>query len=356
MKTRSMSVVFGSLLIGLVATVGMPAASGRAGPSGGRPVIGKPVAAPSQPLAGKRFTVSFRVTRSDTKASLKSGTMMCDPSIGGKVITHTESFRGGTARLSFLVPANAAGKLLKVKVTIKAAGRSTARVVSYRIGQVALPSLSIADASVAEGSSGTTTLSFPVTLSAVSTQTVSVGYATADATATAGSDYQAATGTLTFDPGETEKEIEIRVNGDTIVEPDETLTIAMSAPVNSTVGAGTATGTIVNDDVLRALGGTYCGFTDQGKSVCLDVAADGTEITRLVTESIVSCTPDLAFSHTFDGKFASGDAGTYSVEGTFDAAGNVSGRLALTSVSFDEEGTHYTCTGVPFAWSAKRGA
>lgn len=39
-------------------------------------------------------------------------------------------------------------------------------------------SLSIGDASVAEGNTGTTMLSLPVTLSAKSTQTVSVGYAT----------------------------------------------------------------------------------------------------------------------------------------------------------------------------------
>ena len=54
----------------------------------------------------------------------------------------------------------------------------------------------------AEGNSGTTPFTFNVYLNTASTQTVSVNYATSDGTATAGSDYQAASGTLTFAPGQ----------------------------------------------------------------------------------------------------------------------------------------------------------
>ena len=77
------------------------------------------------------------------------------------------------------------------------------------------PSLSIADASVTEGNSGTTTANFTVTLSAAATSTVTVNYATANGTATAGSDYVAASGTLTFTAGQTSKTIPVTVNGDT---------------------------------------------------------------------------------------------------------------------------------------------
>jgi Ca2+-binding RTX toxin-like protein len=55
-----------------------------------------------------------------------------------------------------------------------------------------LPSISIADASVAEGNSGTTPLAFEVTLSRRVTWKVSVSYATADGTANVGSDYAGA--------------------------------------------------------------------------------------------------------------------------------------------------------------------
>src|SRR5215210_6067059 len=86
--------------------------------------------------------------------------------------------------------------------------------VNGRLRRIVKPSLAVADASGAEGNSGTTTLSVPVTLSATTTSTVTVAYATADGTATAGSDYTPASGTLTFRPGETEKTIPVTVAGD----------------------------------------------------------------------------------------------------------------------------------------------
>lgn len=98
-----------------------------------RPVIGAPKATPAVPVAGKRFTVSFVVTRSDTGAPLTTGTMVCDPSIGGKTVAHAESLKGGTARLSMTVPKSAKGKQLKVKLTIAAGGQSAAKVATYRV-------------------------------------------------------------------------------------------------------------------------------------------------------------------------------------------------------------------------------
>ena len=113
----------------------------------------------------------------------------------------------------------------------------------------ALLTLSIADASVTEGNSGTQDLAFTVTLSAAESTPVTVAYATADGTATAGSDYTATSGTLTFAAGETSKIIHVQVAGDTVVEPNETLTLTLSSPSGATISHGTATGTIVNDDV-----------------------------------------------------------------------------------------------------------
>ena len=111
-----------------------------------------------------------------------------------------------------------------------------------------LPSISIADASVAEGDSGTTPLVFQLTLSRAVTWSVTVTYSTTDGTAKAGSDYAAAGGTVTFPPGKTTARIEVQVNGDTVAEPDETLTISLSRAVNATIAESSATGTITNDD------------------------------------------------------------------------------------------------------------
>ncbi|RMF30759.1 MAG: hypothetical protein D6759_11320, partial [Chloroflexi bacterium] len=88
-----------------------------------------------------------------------------------------------------------------------------------------LPSLTLADATVGEGDAGTTTAAFTVTLSSASSLTVTVDYATADGTATAGSDYTATGGTLTFNPGETQKTITVQVLGDTNAEGNETFTV-----------------------------------------------------------------------------------------------------------------------------------
>jgi hypothetical protein len=110
------------------------------------------------------------------------------------------------------------------------------------------PALSIADASVVEGDAGTVNLSFVVTLSAASGKSITVDFATADGTATAGSDYDAASGALTFAPGETSKTITVTIRGDVLVEPDETFLVQISDAVNATIAVSDAEGTIINDD------------------------------------------------------------------------------------------------------------
>ncbi|PYS46814.1 MAG: hypothetical protein DMF68_17885, partial [Acidobacteria bacterium] len=115
-------------------------------------------------------------------------------------------------------------------------------------GQVVKSQLSINDVSLAEGNAGTTNFSFTVTLSQASTVTAKVDFATSDGTAKAGSDYVATSGTLTFNPGDTQKTVTVQVNGDTLNEPDETFFVTLTNPVNSTITRAQATGTIKNDD------------------------------------------------------------------------------------------------------------
>lgn len=109
--------------------------------------------------------------------------------------------------------------------------------------------LSIADASTTEGNGGTKTLSFTVTLSPAATSNITVDYATSDGTATtADSDYVSKSGTLTFTSGESSKNIDITLNGDTKYEPDEDFTVVLSNASGASLADPTATGTIVNDD------------------------------------------------------------------------------------------------------------
>ncbi len=114
--------------------------------------------------------------------------------------------------------------------------------------------LSPVTASITEGNAGTTNQIFTVTLSQASGKTVMVQFATADVTALAGSDYTAASGTLTFAPGETSQLITVAVIGDTIDEDDETFTVNLSTPDNATLSAASsATVTIIDDDAAPTL-------------------------------------------------------------------------------------------------------
>lgn len=112
------------------------------------------------------------------------------------------------------------------------------------------PSLSISDASVTEGSGPVIEASFTVKLSAPSSRTVKVFYATADGSATSGLDYKVIRSTsMTFAPGETSKKVGVQVKGDTATEADETFSVNLSQPTNATLGKAVGTGTIVNDDI-----------------------------------------------------------------------------------------------------------
>jgi Calx-beta domain/Domain of unknown function (DUF4114) len=110
------------------------------------------------------------------------------------------------------------------------------------------PIISIANITQTEGNIGMTNYGFNLTLSNPSVETITVDYSTADGTATAGSDYTAATGKVTFNPGETSKTIEIAVNGDTALERDETFAVNLTNPIGSTLDRVTGVGTIFDDD------------------------------------------------------------------------------------------------------------
>jgi hypothetical protein len=102
-------------------------------PDLGTPMIGNPSTTPLNPMAGRRFAVSFWVTWSETTEAVTSGAMICNPTIAGRTLRHVESFKNGQARASLTIPRSAKGKLLKVKLTITSGGRSATRVSKFRI-------------------------------------------------------------------------------------------------------------------------------------------------------------------------------------------------------------------------------
>jgi hypothetical protein len=115
-----------------------------------------------------------------------------------------------------------------------------------------LPGLSASDVTVTEidgpGRQATVTLS----LSAASSGSVTVQYATADGTALASSDYTSRSGSLTFAPGATSQQVSVPILGDTVPEPTETLQFLLSSPVGATLTGSAATIRIRDDDPTAA--------------------------------------------------------------------------------------------------------
>jgi PKD repeat protein len=109
---------------------------------------------------------------------------------------------------------------------------------------VAPPVVSIGDATVLDLNAQTTTAGFHVSLSAASNAPVTVAFTTVDDTAVAGTDYTAASGTLTFAPGQTDQDVSVTVLGVPGYEASRTFHVVLSNPQNATLGAQSGTGTI----------------------------------------------------------------------------------------------------------------
>jgi hypothetical protein len=95
-----------------------------------------------------------------------------------------------------------------------------------RIAPAAL--ISISDASIAEGDSGSVMMDFTVSRSGDLTAPVTVGYTTVDGTAQAGIDYTAEAGTVTIPTGATSATIAIPVIGNLIWQPDRTFYVELT--------------------------------------------------------------------------------------------------------------------------------
>ena len=119
---------------------------------------------------------------------------------------------------------------------------------SFLTSSFSSPTVAVGDAVATEGDSGTTPLNFAVTLTSPDDKPVSVSYATVDGSARAPDDYQATSGTLKFNPGETSKTVTVAIKGDTLNETDETLSLVLSTPSNTVIGRAQGYGTIADNE------------------------------------------------------------------------------------------------------------
>jgi Ca2+-binding RTX toxin-like protein len=175
-------------------------------------------------------------------------------------------------------------------ITGAIAGKTTATTLTIGANDPIAYAISAGSATVTEGNSGTTPVTFTVTRSGGIDAASSINYAIGG-TATNGSDYNniggtsgatGITGTINFAQGQTAKTITINVLGDSLVEPNETIGVTLSNPVapgsNSTITPQAATTSIINDDVtpaLRRVSVATDGTQGNNQSDSPSISADG---------------------------------------------------------------------------------
>ena len=202
---------------------------------------------------------------------------------------------------------------------------------------------------------------FTLSLPSPSALPVAVEFSTADGTALAGSDYEAASGTLTFAPGETSKTIIVPTVNDLVTEDDETFVVNLSNPTGgATLADGQGVATII--DVEAPLfsdsfeNGEWDGLwvedsqndwfrsTQRATNGSYSSEVDGrTTDATLTIANPVNLTPYGSAELTFDWLIESGlDAGEYLALDLFD--GSSWNEAARLSGNVDPENTWHSET------------
>jgi Ca2+-binding RTX toxin-like protein len=130
---------------------------------------------------------------------------------------------------------------------------TTTAVIGTITNDDLLPNLNLsANQTIVEGNTNPQNVSYTVTLSRTSSQTITVQYATANGTAIGGSDYTSTSGTLTFNPGVTSQVINIPILNDSLNEANETFSLTLNSPTNASLGTSQTVTTTITDTLSAA--------------------------------------------------------------------------------------------------------
>ena len=127
---------------------------------------------------------------------------------------------------------------------------SDVRAVITIVDDDAPPTLSVGDAQAAVESAGP--LVFTVTRTGETSLPVTFSWSTDDGTAEAGSDFTAASGTVTIPATSSSAELQVQLVSDLVAEDDETVTVTLRTPIDAVIIDGSATGVILDDDQTAA--------------------------------------------------------------------------------------------------------
>ncbi|MFM6222637.1 MAG: Calx-beta domain-containing protein, partial [Dolichospermum sp.] len=130
---------------------------------------------------------------------------------------------------------------------------TTTAVIGTITNDDLLPKINLsANQTIVEGNTNPQNVTYTVTLSNASTQTITVQYATANGTAIAGADYTSTSGTLTFNPGVTSQVINIPILNDSLNEANETFSLTLNSPTNASLGTSQTVTTTITDTLSAA--------------------------------------------------------------------------------------------------------
>lgn len=212
-----------------------------------------------------------------------------------------------------------------------------------------LPAVSINDVQIREGDAGGKIMSFTISLSAVTEETVYVQYDTSDGNSdnpgcdpqhiamTTGLDYFPSSDVARIDPGDLTDVVSVIILGDTLVENYEQFTItlsdvspnAMIIPQDGSTADGVGIGTILDDEIQMVLTATpnpqYTYLTVDLSAVLTTGMDTGTGCDPDIESGIVGPTGIVSF---YDGVTHLGDAAI------------VAGVATLSGESFPTPGIH----------------
>jgi len=245
-----------------------------------------------------------------------------------QAVSGTLNFKKGETSKSILIPVIGDGVHEGNETFVINLKNATHATIADSQGVVTItdddPLVNISDATVTEGNTGTTLCNFLVTLSSAPIQTVTVSYTTTDDSASAGSDYQAASGVLTFNPGQASQNIIVLVNGDHLVETNEAFFVNLTSASGAVIADGQGLGTIVDDEPRISAGETSATEGDDGT----------TAMVFTVTLSNATDAPVTVDYETIDGSATAG-SDYQAASGTLTFAPNETSKTVTVLINGD---------------------
>lgn len=213
------------------------------------------VAAPISGSSTARFTVSLSAPSPDTTTvvfSTEDGTAKAgsDYTAVTRTLTFTPNQQSQDVDVTIAAnPAPEPNESFTVRLSAPTGGAALGTATGIGTIINATAGFNAGNATVTEGSEGTTDLEFPIVLSdPAPAGGASVDVATSGGTATSNVDFTSRSARITIPEGQTSASFPVAVRGDLVDEADETLTITLSNASGAVIGDGTGTGAIIDDD------------------------------------------------------------------------------------------------------------